>query len=164
LFFMAVHIRLARYGRKHTPLYRVVAIDSRRAREGKACEVLGTYNPAPADKNIQVDIEAVHKWVLSGAQYSSSVESLLKRAGYETLPEGVADKRAAQKAKAKAKYAKRQKKDGKFVAVSARAQKKFNAKAKAARKAEAEAALAAHKAAKEAAAAEGEGSEEAAEG
>ena len=152
---MAVHIRLARHGRTHTPFYRVVAIDSRRAREGKACEVLGTYNPAPADKNIQVDIEAVHKWILAGAQYTSSVESLLKRAGYETLPEGVADKRAAQKGQAQSQARQASKERRQICCCQRPRPKKFNAQAKAARKADAEAALAAHKAAKEAAAAEG---------
>ena len=42
---MAVHIRLARLGRTHRPFYRVVAIDSRNHREGRAAEVLGTYDP-----------------------------------------------------------------------------------------------------------------------
>ena len=157
---MAVHIRLARHGRTHTPFYRVVAIDSRRAREGKACEVLGTYNPVIGDKNLSVDIERVHKWILEGAQYSHSVETLLARNGYTVLPEGVAERRAAQAAKRKAKRQNRKKQDGKFAKVSRRAQNKHNSKVKAARKAETAEKLAAHKAAQEAAAP----AEEAAEG
>ena len=47
---MAVHIRLARLGRTHRPFYRVVAIDSRNHREGRAAEVLGTYDPMLAEK------------------------------------------------------------------------------------------------------------------
>ena len=71
---MAVTIRLAVMAAL-TPILPRRSDDSRRAREGKACEVLGTYNPLPAEKNIQVDIEAVHKWILQGAQYSNSVET-----------------------------------------------------------------------------------------
>ena len=42
---MAVKIRLARIGRTHAPVYRIVAIDSRKKRDGKFLENLGTYNP-----------------------------------------------------------------------------------------------------------------------
>ena len=53
---MAVRIRLSRFGRLHRPFYRIIAIDSRRHREGEASEVLGSYDPLLKDKNIVVDM------------------------------------------------------------------------------------------------------------
>ena len=51
---MAVKIRLTRMGAKKKPVYRIVASDSRRPRDGKYIELLGTYNPNvdPADVKI----------------------------------------------------------------------------------------------------------------
>ena len=131
----------------------MVAIDSREHREGKAVEVLGTYNPAPAEKNIQVDIEACKRWIDNGAQYSDSVASLLKREGYDIFSEAKAAAAANQKAKAKKARQGRAKKAGtKWSAPSKRALKGHQAKLKADRMAKAAEALAAHKAAQEAAA------------
>ena len=134
---MAVLIRLARHGRTHRPFYRVVAIDGREHREGRACETLGIYDPMSASKNIQVDIDAVHRWINAGAQYSDSVASLLKRGGYEVTTSEQKEAEARQSAKRKARRQKRAKKDGsKFVAASRRAVKKHEATLKAARLAE----------------------------
>ncbi len=153
---MAVRIRLARYGRTHRPFYRVVAIDGREHREGKACEFLGTYDPMQADKNIQVNIERVHAWIEKGAEINHSVASLLNRFGYEAFPACVGENSAKKAAKAKAKRAARKKKDGKtFVKASRRSLNKHKASLKAVRMAElnkAAEAKAAAKAAEEAAA------------
>ena len=158
---MTVKIRLARHGRKHTPLYRVVAIDSREHREGKAVEVLGTYNPHLADNNIQVDIDACRRWIDQGAQYSASVASLLKRQGIEIYSEAKIAALANQQAKTKKARQERAKKAGtKWSAPSRRAVRAHQAKLKAARMAQAAEALAAHKAAQEAAAPAEEASED----
>ena len=37
---MVVRIRLARFGRKNRPFYRIVAIDSRKARQGQYLELV----------------------------------------------------------------------------------------------------------------------------
>jgi small subunit ribosomal protein S16 len=149
---MAVRIRLARYGRTHRPFYRVVAIDSREQREGRACEILGTYNPLLADKNISVEIERVHAWVRQGARLNPSVEGLLKKFGYEPYPSDIVESRDKQVAKRKERWAKRQKKDGKaWVKPSQRALNQHKLALKHARKAENEKALEAHRAAKAAA-------------
>ena len=42
---MAVKIRLTRMGAKKRPIYRIVASDSRRPRDGQYLELIGTYNP-----------------------------------------------------------------------------------------------------------------------
>lgn len=161
---MAVRIRLTRGGRRHRPYYQVVAIDSRRPREGKPVEFLGSYDPLLADKNIRVDIERVHAWIKQGAQYSESVRTLLARNGYEVYPEGHAERQAAQVAKAKAKRQNRKKKDGSnWQPAKKRALVKHQRKLKQARLAELEKQLEAHRAAsaeaEPAAEAEGEASE-----
>lgn len=43
---MVVRLRLARFGRKNRPFYRIVAIDSRKARQGRALEQV---RPSPPD-------------------------------------------------------------------------------------------------------------------
>ncbi len=69
-------------GKKKQPFYRIVAIDSRKARDGKFLENLGTYNPitVPAEVNIKEDKMAA--WLNEGATPSSTVSSLLTQVGY----------------------------------------------------------------------------------
>lgn len=161
---MAVHIRLARLGRTHRPFYRVVAIDSRNHREGRAAEILGTYDPMLPAKNIQVKIDRVHAWINNGAQLSESVTSLLRRDGYAPLPEEAIQSAAKKRAKRRAAAKSRAKKDGKkWVAPSARAVAKHQKAQKQARLAAQEEALAAHRAAKAAAEAAAAPAEEATE-
>ena len=40
-----IKLRLKKYGRKGQPCYRIVAMDSRTKRDGRAIEELGFYNP-----------------------------------------------------------------------------------------------------------------------
>lgn len=74
-----VKIRLTRVGAKKRPFYRVMAIDERRKRDGRALEYLGTYDPTPAEEVLSLQTEAIDAWVAKGAQLSSTVRSLLKR-------------------------------------------------------------------------------------
>jgi small subunit ribosomal protein S16 len=73
-----VKIRLFRTGARKRPSYRVVAIDSRRARQGRFLENLGTYDPSGREP-ARLDTEAIERWVARGAQLSDTVRSLLKR-------------------------------------------------------------------------------------
>jgi small subunit ribosomal protein S16 len=73
-----VHIRFSRFGRKHAPVYRIIAIDSRKRREGRPLEWLGFYNPL--SKEVNLDAPNIKKWLATGAQPSDSVAKLLKRA------------------------------------------------------------------------------------
>jgi len=73
-----VKIRLKRVGAKKAPHYRIVAVDSRTRRDGKPIEELGYYNPR--SKNLQLNKEAVEKWMKNGAQPSDTVASLLRKA------------------------------------------------------------------------------------
>jgi small subunit ribosomal protein S16 len=74
-----VKIRLKRIGAKKAPHYRVVAVDSRSRRDGKPIEELGYYNPRT--KELQLNKEALEKWMKHGAQASDTVASLIKKAG-----------------------------------------------------------------------------------
>lgn len=74
---MAVKIRLSRVGKKKAPFYRVVAIDSRKKRDGEFLEDLGTYNPLTG-KLIQFHQERVNHWISLGAIPTESVIKLQK--------------------------------------------------------------------------------------
>lgn len=76
-----VKIRLTRAGAKKRPFYRIIAIDERRQRDGRALEFLGTYDPKSNPERIQLRSEALHAWVKKGAQLSPTVKSLMRRAG-----------------------------------------------------------------------------------
>jgi small subunit ribosomal protein S16 len=71
-------IRLARFGAKKKPTYRVVVIEKDRARDSRAVEVVGHYNPVadPAVVNLQHD--RIEHWVKQGAQLSTTVARLKK--------------------------------------------------------------------------------------
>ncbi len=79
---MPVHIRLRRMGAKKRPFYRIVAADSRRAREGNFLEVLGTYSPLATPAEVKVFEERVAKWLDRGAIPSDTVGSLLTQIGF----------------------------------------------------------------------------------
>ena len=70
---MAVHIRLTRVGATRRPAYRVIAIDSRRSRDGRALEILGYYNPLTDPITVKLDDERIQFWVSRGAKPSDAV-------------------------------------------------------------------------------------------
>lgn len=78
---MAVRIRLRRMGKKKQPLFRIVAVDSRVAREGKYLENIGSYNPRIEPTVIEINRERAMYWLSRGAQPSNTVRSLLRRRG-----------------------------------------------------------------------------------
>ena len=78
---MAVHIRLLRMGKKKQPFYRIVAADSRRARDGRFLEVLGTYNPIQKPALVNLFEDRVTKWLDEGAVPSDTVRSLFTQTG-----------------------------------------------------------------------------------
>ena len=79
---MPVHIRLRRMGAKKRPFYRIVAADSRRARDGRFLEILGTYNPIAKAAKVKVFEERVTEWLDRGAVPSDTVGSLLTQIGF----------------------------------------------------------------------------------
>ena len=82
---MATVIRLARFGKRHNPIYRAVVIDNRKARDDSFIEQVGFYNPNTKVPEIRFDQEKVLKWLKTGAQPSDTVRNLLKKAGIMEL-------------------------------------------------------------------------------
>ncbi len=72
-----VKIRLKRMGRKKLPIYKIVVAESMSKRDGRAVDILGTYNPK--SKELQIDVEKVKEWLAKGAQPTDRVAALLKR-------------------------------------------------------------------------------------
>ncbi len=71
-------IRLARFGGKKKPTYRVVVIDKERARDSRALEVVGTYNPVVQPAAVKLDHARIEHWIKKGARPSDTVARLLK--------------------------------------------------------------------------------------
>ena len=71
-------IRLARFGAKKKPFYRVVVIDKERARDGRNIEVVGNYNPLSHPAKVVLQHDRIDHWVKNGAQMSDRVALLVK--------------------------------------------------------------------------------------
>ncbi len=100
---MAMKIRLARGGSKKRPFYRIVAADSRMARDGRFIEKLGTYNPLlpkDSEERVKMDLEAVKAWLAKGAQPTDRVARMLEAAGVLTKKERSNPKKAVPGKKA----------------------------------------------------------------
>jgi len=69
-------------GAKKRPFYRIVAADSRRSRDGRFLEVLGTYNPIEKPALVSVKEERMTAWLNDGAVPSDTVASLLTQIGF----------------------------------------------------------------------------------
>jgi small subunit ribosomal protein S16 len=71
-------IRLARFGAKKKPTYRVVVIEKERARDSRAVEVVGHYNPVADPAVVELNHERITHWVGNGARLSDTVARLVK--------------------------------------------------------------------------------------
>ena len=78
---MAVKIRLKRMGKIRTPFYRVVVMDSRTKRDGRAIEEIGKYHPTEEPSLIDIDSDRAQYWLTNGAQPTEPVMALLKVTG-----------------------------------------------------------------------------------
>ncbi len=83
---MSVRIRLTRVGATKQPTYRLVVADSRSARDGRAIDTIGHYNPRTDPIELHVDEAKARDWLAKGAQPSDTVKRLFKQAG--VLPGG----------------------------------------------------------------------------
>lgn len=77
---MAVRIRLARFGAKKKPYYRIVAADGEARRDGRFLEQVGSYNPNINPPVINVKLDRYEYWRSVGATPSDTVASLVRRA------------------------------------------------------------------------------------
>ena len=113
---MAVRIRLTRVGATKRPAYRVIAIDQRRPRDGRALEILGYYDPLTEPATVQLESDRISAWIGKGAQPSDTVVRLMRQAEREAAspptekPKGPAKSKgivaSSPKAATKAKAAK----------------------------------------------------------
>jgi small subunit ribosomal protein S16 len=71
-------IRLARFGAKKKPFYRIVVIEKERARNGRNLEVVGHYNPLTDPAKVDLNRERITYWTKNGAQLSETVARLIK--------------------------------------------------------------------------------------
>jgi small subunit ribosomal protein S16 len=78
---VSVKLRLRRMGTTNRPFYRVVAIDSRKQRDGRTIEELGFYDPLRKPAAVQLQEEQVLQWLERGAQPSATVRRLLQHQG-----------------------------------------------------------------------------------
>jgi small subunit ribosomal protein S16 len=78
---VAVKIRLKRMGKIRAPFYRVVVMDSRAKRDGRAIEEIGKYHPTEQPSLIEINSERAQYWLSVGAQPTEQVEALLKVTG-----------------------------------------------------------------------------------
>ncbi len=76
---MSTRIRLARFGRTHKPVYRIVVMDSKSPREGKYIDILGTYDPVNK-KLVDIKPEKVKEWASKGAEITDRAKAILKSA------------------------------------------------------------------------------------
>ncbi|HLE58924.1 MAG TPA: 30S ribosomal protein S16 [Candidatus Limnocylindria bacterium] len=100
---MAVRIRLSRVGATKRPSYRVVAIDSRRPRDGRALEILGFYDPLTDPATVKLDADRVQAWIAKGAQPSEMVARLLRQVGSAPTPAVEAPAKPVRRAPARKK-------------------------------------------------------------
>lgn len=108
---MAMKIRLARGGSKKRPFYRIVAADSRMARDGRFIEKLGLYNPLlpkDSEERVKMNMERVQYWLDQGAQPTDRIARMLEAAGVRDKTErsnpkkGAPGKKATERAEEKA--------------------------------------------------------------
>jgi len=81
--FVAVKLRLKRFGRRHRSFYRLNAMDSRSPRDGRVIEQLGWYDPQAEDpdKRLSLKRDRIEHWLSQGAQPTDTVRQLLKSQG-----------------------------------------------------------------------------------
>ena len=108
---MALKIRLARWGAKKRPFYRIVVADARAPRDGRFVEKIGTFDPLKPSEDaarLVIDTEKAKDWISKGAQPTDRVLKLLASVGVgekpvfnnpqKALPKKKAQERAAAEA------------------------------------------------------------------
>lgn len=72
-------IKLARFGKKDQPSYRIVVTEARGKRDGKYAALVGHYAPTHNPKALEFNVEAYKEWVQKGAQPTDTVAGLFMR-------------------------------------------------------------------------------------
>ncbi|MDC7126821.1 MAG: 30S ribosomal protein S16 [Spirochaetales bacterium] len=77
---MSTKIRLKRFGTKKRPYYRIVVMDSRTARDGRAIEEVGFYHPIEIEeRQLNLKEDRIREWLDKGARPSDTVKKLLNK-------------------------------------------------------------------------------------
>ena len=74
-----IMIRLARFGAKKKPFYRIVVIEKERARNGRNLEVVGQYNPVTNPAQVVLKHDRIAHWTKNGACLSDTVKRLVEK-------------------------------------------------------------------------------------
>jgi small subunit ribosomal protein S16 len=116
---LAVRIRLTRVGATKRPSYRVVAIDSRKPRDGRSLEILGFYDPLTDPATVKIDADRLNAWIAKGARPSDTVGKLMRQAGIGAdAPAAPAAPKPAARAKPAAKTTRTRKAPAKAAATA----------------------------------------------
>lgn len=75
-----------RFGTKKKPTYRIVVMDSKRARQSQTLDTLGTYTPLDDPAGVKLDLARAKEWIAKGCRPSSTVQSLLDRLSKPAKP------------------------------------------------------------------------------
>ena len=126
---MSVKLRLRRMGNTNRPFYRLVAIDSRFRRDGRAAAELGWYDPLKKSLEVRLDEEPILKWLGRGAEPSATVREILRAKGillkWELMQKGASIEEATRQVAAaldkQKPTVKKQRPSKKSVAKSAKA-------------------------------------------
>lgn len=120
---MSLKIRLARFGTKKRPFYRIVVADVRAPRDGRFIENLGFFNPLlPKDhaQRLKLEGERITHWMSVGALPTDRVARMLGEAGLMAKPErGNNPEQAKPKAKAQERLAQKAEADRKAAEAAA---------------------------------------------
>jgi len=78
---VSVRIRMKKMGRTHRPFYRICVMDSRKPRDGKSIEEIGTYDPMVREKSqrVAMKMDRIDYWLSVGAQPTEKVEVLIRK-------------------------------------------------------------------------------------
>lgn len=78
-----VRIRMARYGRKNRPYYRICVFDAHTRRDGVYLEHIGSYDPLAKDakKKFSIKKSRLAYWLSKGAQPTQAIRLRLKKYG-----------------------------------------------------------------------------------
>ncbi|NCN82484.1 MAG: 30S ribosomal protein S16 [Candidatus Pacebacteria bacterium] len=77
-------IKLARFGKRNQPHFRIVVNEARTKRDGQYTALLGQYAPTQTPKILELDLKAYELWLAKGAQPTETVAALAKRAASKT--------------------------------------------------------------------------------
>jgi small subunit ribosomal protein S16 len=77
-------MRLMRFGAKKKPTYRIVVMDSKKARQSQALDTVGSYSPLQEPAGVNIDLAKANEWISKGVRPSRTVQSLLDKVSAST--------------------------------------------------------------------------------